>query len=112
MAISCRVRKYRKAAQLTQSELAQLVGLRTQGVMSQIESGQRAPSAETALACSIVFDLPIDHLFPGRFGHLTSDVRRNAEELRGRIAADVQRRAAIAHLAALISRLVPTELPP
>jgi transcriptional regulator with XRE-family HTH domain len=105
MAISCRIRKYRKAAQLTQSELAQLLGLRTQGVVSEIESGQRPPSTETALALSAIFDVPVAYLFPGRFGALASDVCRNAQGLQDELVCDAERAAAVAHLAALIRRL-------
>lgn len=60
----CRIRQLRKSAHLSQRELAYLVGLKSQGVLSQIEAGRKRPGLAIAAACAIVFDRPIAEIFP------------------------------------------------
>lgn len=60
----CRIRKYRKSAQLSQRDLALLLGLRSQGTVADIESGRRKPGLAVALACEIVLGVSVPELFP------------------------------------------------
>ena len=49
------LRKYRKSAHLSQRELARLIGLRSQGCMSEIEAGLKRPGLDAELASEVVF---------------------------------------------------------
>jgi DNA-binding XRE family transcriptional regulator len=57
-----RVRELRIVLGLTQEQLANLVGLARQSIIS-IEKGQYLPSIETALRLSAALQVPVEHLF-------------------------------------------------
>jgi transcriptional regulator with XRE-family HTH domain len=59
-----RLRMYRRSWQLTLRELAELLGFRSSAHVSRLEQGKRTPSLETALACSAIFGVTLDELFP------------------------------------------------
>ncbi len=101
----CRLRKYRKSAHVSQRELALLVGLRTQGVMSEIESGRKRPGVRVALGCAIVFDAPLRDLFPGLYAEIEREVFARANRLHGELAPNGDRPATTAYVGALLSRL-------
>lgn len=56
--IGSQIQRYRKLAELSQSELAELVGLR-QATISNIESGNAATRIDTVLAILAALDLEI-----------------------------------------------------
>ena len=60
-----RVRTLRKAARLSQSELAALTGIDgvSDDTLSRIERGQRAPSLALGLALARIFGVPAEVLF-------------------------------------------------
>jgi DNA-binding XRE family transcriptional regulator len=101
----CRVRRYRKSAQLSQRELARLIGLRSQGVVSEIEAGLKRPSLLVALASSLIFDAPLFDLYPAYQMKARRLAMRGALELHGKIAADGERSELLAYLTAAIDRL-------
>ena len=101
----CRIRKYRKAARLSQGELSLLAGIRSQGVMSEIEAGLKRPGLALAMAYELVLDAPSADLFPRLRAQTQRRVLGNAKRLHARIAASGRRRDTAAHLAALINRL-------
>jgi transcriptional regulator with XRE-family HTH domain len=75
----CALRTYRRSWGLSQRELAGLLGFESRAQVSRIERGKRAPGLETALACSSLFSVPLDELFP-------QFVEEIADRLRERIA--------------------------
>jgi putative transcriptional regulator len=57
-----RIKELRKAANLTQAELAEKAGYST-NFMALLESGERKPSLETLIAISMALNAPIKELF-------------------------------------------------
>lgn len=101
----CRVRRFRKAAHLSQRELALLVGLHTQGVMSEIEAGRRTPGVRLAIGVEIVFGVPAREQFPRLSDVIEHDVLESARSLHAELLRTGERPATQAFLAALIQRL-------
>lgn len=58
----CNLKKYRQHAQLTQEELAQLVGVRRETII-RLEAGKYNPSLKLALDISRVVKAPIEDIF-------------------------------------------------
>ena len=102
---SFRLRKWRKSAHLSQRELAYLIGLTSQSLASELETGVKRPGLEAALASATVFDVSVAEIFPGMSMQVDRKVLARALELRRRIEGNAKRAAAAAYLAALISRL-------
>lgn len=101
----CRIRKYRKTAHISQRELAFLIGLASQGVMSEIESGVKCPSLRTALACSATLRASLRDLFPRLSNQVERDVLARARKLNSELQEPENRTIAKASVAALIGRL-------
>lgn len=101
----CRLRKFRKSAHVSQRELAFLVGMHSQGTMSEFEDGVKRPGVGIAIACEIVFDVPVRALFPVQDASMARRVLANARLLHAELESDKGRAAACAFLAALIDRL-------
>lgn len=59
------LRLLRKANQLTQVELARLLGLAKQGYISNLEAGRKAPSLELVLRIAELFGVTSDNLLRG-----------------------------------------------
>src|SRR4051794_27313694 len=97
----CRIRKYRKSAHLSQRELALLVGLLSQGTISDIEAGVKRPSSAVALSCEVVLGISTRELFPRMVRKAEADALRSARRLKARLEAGRGRLAAIASVAAL-----------
>ena len=75
----CALRTYRRTWGLSQQELADILGFESRTHVSRIEHGKRTPHIETALACSTLFGVSLDELFP----QLAEEVE---ERLRERIS--------------------------
>ena len=60
----CALRSHRRTWGLSQRELADLLGFESPTHVSRIEHGKRTPLLETALACSTLFGVSLDELFP------------------------------------------------
>lgn len=58
------LRTHRRSWGLTQKEMAELLGFESPAHVSRIEQGKRTPSTETALACTALFGVPLEELFP------------------------------------------------
>ena len=101
----CRIRKFRKSAHLSQRELALLVGLRSQGALSDIEAGRKHPSVVVAIRCEIVLGTPTRELFPRLYRKLECDALRAACRVQTRLLKQAGRSAAAAGVAALITRV-------
>jgi len=58
----CNLKKYRQIAELTQDELAQLVGVRRETII-RLEAGKYNPSLKLAIDISRVVKAPIEEIF-------------------------------------------------
>jgi transcriptional regulator with XRE-family HTH domain len=102
---ACRLRKFRKSANLTQREVATLVGYASQRAYSDMELGIKRPALGTALACSILFDAPLSELFPGLTELVGRDVLARAKKLEAELSEHPNREAAASHVAEMVSRI-------
>ena len=102
---SCRLRKFRKAAHLTQREVATLVGYASQRAYSDMELGVKRPALGTALACSILFDVTLDELFPSLIEHVERDVLARSQRLYEVLADEVDRDVTATVLSGVVARL-------
>lgn len=75
------VRSYRQRHALATEELALLVNQRSSSAISLIETGDRAPTLEAALALQVIFGADIPSLFPGLFERVEDGVMRRARAL-------------------------------
>lgn len=58
----CRLKKYRQLKQMTQEELADIVGVRRETIM-RLEKAQYNPSLRLAVEISRAADAPIEEIF-------------------------------------------------
>ena len=58
------ISKLRKEKEMTQSELAELIGV-TQETISKLENGKRTLDINTAQKIAIAFEVSLDELFHG-----------------------------------------------
>lgn len=100
----CRLRAYRKSAGLSQGELATLLGLQSQGLLSELERNKKRPGIEVLIGCERIFDVPFDRIFPGIARGVQTDIALRSEDLLSKRhrRSDHRKRKA---LAALITRL-------
>lgn len=75
------LRTYRKLWRLTQGELALLFDLNDSAV-ARIERGERAISLAVAHTCHLLFDTPLEDLFPAFFAGVEENLYRRLCELR------------------------------
>ena len=59
---TCNLKKYRQLAELTQDELAQLVGVRRETIV-RLEAGKYNPSLKLAIDIARVVKAPIEEIF-------------------------------------------------
>lgn len=59
---TCNLKKYRQLANLTQNELAQLVGVRRETIV-RLEASKYNPSLKLAIDISRVVKVPIEEIF-------------------------------------------------
>lgn len=67
--LGLRIRELRKSRKLTQSQLAEAIGMETTN-LCKLENGGQLPKEENIEKIANVFDVPIKDLF--EFGHLKS----------------------------------------
>ena len=63
----CRLKKYRQLKQMTQEELADIVGVRRETIM-RLEKAQYNPSLRLAVEISRAVDAPIEEIFIFQIG--------------------------------------------
>ena len=102
---TCRLRKFRKSADLTQKEVATLVGYVSQRAYSDVELGLKRPALGTALGCCILFDASLHDLFPDLADGIERDIRARAQKLGTQLANRPSRDVAASHIADLIGRI-------
>jgi len=100
----CRLRKLRKTAGLSQRELAYLIGLTSQSLLSEIEAGLKRPSITVALASALVLNVPVGEVFPGLLANAQQNALERARKLCGQVVP-ASRAQARSYVAAIISRL-------
>jgi hypothetical protein len=79
-----------------------LLGVRSQSLVSLLESASKRPSAKVISACELVFDAPIRDLFPALHAKVKGSVLASAQRLAARGRKGRPQRD---HLNALIIRL-------
>ncbi len=79
--VRCALRSHRQSWGLSQHELAGLLGCTSEGFLSLIEQGKRTPRLETALACTALFGVSLQELFPQLAAEITRNVRERATHL-------------------------------
>lgn len=102
---TCRLRKFRKSAHLTQREVATLVGYASQRAYSDVELGLKRPALGTALGCCILFNASLHELFPDLAEFVGRDVLARARKLNVELEERPSREAAVSHIAEVIGRI-------
>lgn len=102
---TCRLRKFRKSAHLTQREVAMLVGYASQRAYSDVELGVKRPALGTALGCCILFNASLHDLFPDLADFVERDVLARARKLDAELRQAPNREAAASHVADVLTRL-------
>jgi DNA-binding XRE family transcriptional regulator len=75
------LRTFRRRWGLTQTELAFLIGVKSNTLVSRFEELKRTPNLSVAFACEIIFDASQLELFPGLFDDVQDAVYLRANEL-------------------------------
>src|SRR5438128_11820358 len=78
----CALRAYRRTWGLSQRELAEILGFASRTQVSRIEHGKRVPVLETALACSTLFGVSLDELFPQFVAEIEEKLHEKISRLR------------------------------
>jgi transcriptional regulator with XRE-family HTH domain len=100
-----RLRKLRKVANLTQREVARLVGYASQRAYSDLELGLKRPALGTALACCLLFKSSLEDLFPTLAEGVGRDVVGRARKLLEELASDGKREMTATFIAQVVERL-------
>jgi len=79
------LRTYRRRWQLTQEELAFLLGYETESIISRIEHQERTITLAVAYACQTIFGLEPSELFPALFENVEGRVVDRMHQLRDRL---------------------------
>lgn len=79
------LRAHRKRAGLSQDELASLLGCQSGTKVSRYERQTRTPVLSTALACQVIFQVPVHELFPGLYEEVEHLTRERARTLMERL---------------------------
>jgi transcriptional regulator with XRE-family HTH domain len=79
------LRAHRRKSGLSQSELADILGLITELQISRHERSVTLPLFLTAISYEIVFQVPIAELFPGIYETVRQNVERRLAEIEGRL---------------------------
>src|SRR3546814_12207003 len=79
------LRSWRMRWALSQKQLAHLLGFQTCAHLSKYEHDQRLPSLRSALACEIIFGVPVSTLFEGLHADVEEEVMRRANALFERV---------------------------
>ena len=89
------VRACRQRYGLTEEELAFLVDYEARNTISLIETGDRTPKLEAALAFQVVFGMAPKELFPEVYEHVEDAVMRRARVLHERLEESTDERSKV-----------------
>jgi len=70
-----RLALYRKRMELSQKQVAAILGLKNIAVLSHYEHGTSQPSLERALGLEIVYRVPVAFLFPEQYEEIRARIR-------------------------------------
>ena len=70
-----RLALYRKRMDLSQKQVAALLGLKNPAILSHYERGTSLPSLSRALCLEIIYRVPVAFLFPDLYEKLRSGIR-------------------------------------
>ena len=73
------LRTQRKRWALSQTQLSLLLGY--QGCVGKYEANTRLPSLRTALACEVIFGVPVGQIYAGIYSDVEEEVMRRAYAL-------------------------------
>jgi transcriptional regulator with XRE-family HTH domain len=79
------LRAQRKRAGLSQKEVAFLLGCRCGAKVSRYERFKREPTLRAAIACAVVFHVPVRELFAGIYDDVARVTERRSRELARRL---------------------------
>jgi transcriptional regulator with XRE-family HTH domain len=79
------LRTHRKRWALSQKQFAELLGFDAHQHLSKYELNERLPGLKTALACEIIFGVPVKTLFAGLHREIEEEVMRRAHALYQRV---------------------------
>ncbi|MGH9498164.1 MAG: helix-turn-helix transcriptional regulator [Terriglobales bacterium] len=85
------LRAYRKRSGLTQREVALLLGCRDGGQVSRYEKQHYLPPLRTALACGVIFRVPLTQLFAGIQAGIVKEIADRIVNLRLELEAKLNR---------------------
>ncbi len=88
------LRSYRMQLVLSQDDVAQLTGCKSGAKFSKYECFRSEPNLRTALACEIIFGVPLRVLFAGTFEAAQLSTSKQALRLLKRLVAKNEPRAA------------------
>jgi len=71
------LRKYRKAAGLKQKEVAKLLGLKSQSLISRWEKGISLPKLKNLFKLAILYQTMVDNLFLDFRNSLKEEIKKN-----------------------------------
>jgi transcriptional regulator with XRE-family HTH domain len=98
-----RLRKFRKSANLTQREVATLVGYASQRAYCDVELGLKRPALGPAIACSILFNASLHSLFPTLAESVQQGLLSRARKLQEELQKSGNRRETALFVAEIIS---------
>ena len=78
------LRTHRRRHDLSQEDLAFLLGIKNRTTISRYELFQREPDLKTALALQAVLGIPVTELFAGIYEHVEKETAKRAKILIGR----------------------------
>ena len=87
------LRGFRKRANLTQQDLAHLLGFARAVSVSKYETHHRGYSLDTALRLQVIFRVPVAELFSDRYTKVELEVTNRARELQSAIDRADQRQS-------------------
>lgn len=81
------IRAHRKRWALTQEELAALLGLTSQGTVSQYEGTEKRPGIEILIGAKTIFNVPCREMFPRMYEDVERQLLVRAKELHAKMEA-------------------------
>lgn len=91
--VSCYLRTLRKEWEVTQDEVAFLMGKGDRNRVSDVERGKAQPNVREILTYALIFGFPGRDIFPAFYDELEAAVMRNAYELDQRLEDDTSPKA-------------------
>lgn len=72
---------YRKRMELSQKQVAAILGLKNIAILSHYERGTSRPSLQRALGLEIVYRVPVAFLFPELYEEIREEIREKESRM-------------------------------